>query len=273
MELSALIADALENEGFSVDRESFPMKARIGDEEYSIAIVKNQEEMEMLKHMEVSGKLLVISLEKDMEPFGDRFIDRDSLEKMVGSALISRLLGEKITKSDIISSFEDAFVENTEPVASVNPEIDVDSLSEDAFKTATELRPFYCYEFSVDDGENSEMGILLIDAVEGKVFRAKERMNPDMGEITIQRIEPAIGEDESMENAMDFLIKEHTREEEVVKEEGAVTVMEKKLIGIGKEDVHLKYLGMLYIPFLRIEGAEGIKAVDMSGITGRDLKE
>ena len=269
MELSALIADALEHEGFIVDRESFPMKAKIGDEEYSIAILRNKDELEMLKHMEVSGKILVISLEKDMEEFGDRFIDRDSLEKMVGSALISKLLGESVSKGDMISSFEDAFVDNPEPVASVNPKIDAEALSKDAFTTATELRPFYCYEFSVNDGKNSEMGILLVDSVEGNVFRAKERMNPDIGEVgTIQRIEPAIGEDESLDKAMDFLINEHTREEEVVKEEGAVTVMEKRLVGISKEDVNLKYLGVLYIPFLRIEGPEGTKAVDMSGITG-----
>ena len=271
MELSALIADALEHEGFTVDRESVPMKARMGDEEYSIAIVRSSEELEGLKQMEISGKLMVISLERGMESFGDMFIDRDSLERMVGSALISKLLGEKVSRGDIVSSFEDAFVESNEPVAAMDPSIDIDSMLRDSFSSAKELRPFYCYHFSVRDGENSEMGILLIDAVESSAYRAHKRITPDIGDMAaLPRIEPAISEDESKEKALDFLISQHTREEEIVKEEGDVTVMEKKLIGVSKDDITLNYLGMLYIPFLRVEGPEGIRTGDMSGITGEE---
>ena len=269
MDLTSLIADVLEYQGFVVDRESIPMKARKGEEEYSVIIIRNDEELRAFRHMEISGKILLISLKKDMESFGDIFIDRDTLEKMVGEHILSKLTGRRISRGGIIASFEDAFTEHREPIASEDPSLDLKELMEGAFSRSKELSPFYAYYFSVNDGENSETGIILLNAANGRIYRARAPIVCDAGELsTVPRKEPSISDDESAAMVRDFLVKEHTREEEVLKEDGAVTVMEKRLIGIGEEDVELRYLGMLYIPMLRIETTDGMVQVDLSGITG-----
>ncbi|GEM_PF-2858724 len=268
-ELVNIIADALETEGFIVSRDSLPMKVRKGDEEYTLIIISKRDEIGALSQMEFEGKVMVVSLLKDVEKVGDVFIGRESLESMVGRAVISRLTGERASRGGIISSFEDAFAEEKEPVASRKRYPEKEELAKDAFSVSEELLPFYAYYFSVDDEKNPENGIILVNAVDGSVSKAVNSFNPDTGELSsLQRIEPSISEEDSYEKAVKELVKEHTREIEVKKEEGAVTLMEKKVLGIEEEDVELRYLGILYIPFMKVEAPEGTSYIDLSGITG-----
>jgi hypothetical protein len=264
MELSALIADALEYRGFVVDSRDFPMKARKGDEIYTVVLLRSAEEKEPLQFMEISGKLLVISLESEIEPFGDEFWTPEEFERTVGRAVISKVMGEGRSPGSIINSFEDAFAESREPVAAERPPVNLEEELRDAFVSAKELRPYYVMSFSIE-GEDDD-GIILVDAVEARVHRAMEGIEVDNGEITATRMEPVISDSEAMEKAKEFLIKEHTREVEVVHEENNVTVMEKKVISIDEGQIDMHFLGIIYLPMMRIESQDGTHLVDLSGI-------
>ncbi len=268
MDLADLIKDVLNFHGFVVESDSMPIKARKGEEKYTVVLVKEAGEREIVEHMETEEKLLVISLTDSVKPIGDEFWDRKTFESMVGKAAINRAMGgEDRPRGSIIGSFEDAFVEHREPVASRKDIETFEGMIKDAFSSVQELHPYYTYHFDIDDTEHPDSGILLVGALEGDVFRALKGIKCDTGALSsVPRIEPRIADTESLDLAVEFLMKEHAREEDVVKEEGTVTVVEKRIVGIGRDKVHLRFLGITYVPILMVEGAEGMVKLDMSGI-------
>ncbi len=268
MDFVELIKEVLNFHGFVVESDTLPIKARKGGEQYTVMLVENPQERAMVEHMETEGKLLVISLSDSVKPIGDEFWDRGIFEGMVGRTILSRMVGgEESSRGTIIGSFEDAFVEHREPVAARRDIDDFRDVLQDAFSSIQELHPYYTYHFDIDDPECPDSGILLVSALEGDVFRALRGIKCDAGTLSsLPRIEPKITEAESLGLAVDFIIEEHTREEDIVKEEGTVTVVEKKIVGIDRDEVSVRFLGIIYVPILRIEGAEGVLEVDMSGI-------
>jgi len=267
MDLVELVKEVLNFKGFVIEYEGVPLRARKGDTDYTIVLIREPSEREFVEHMETDGKLLVISLDSSREKIGDEFWERKTFEKMLGRALLSKALGREKHGGTIIESFEGAFVEYKEPVASAKDGGIFEKEMEEAFSSSQELRPFYAYYFDVDDREEPESGILLVSAIDGRVYRAADRLVCDTGALSsLQRMEPIIGGGDAVEAAIDFLVGEHTREENVVKEEGTVTLMEKRVIVIERDKIGIKPFGMLYIPFLKLENPEGVKTEDMSGI-------
>ncbi len=266
MELLQLIKEVLDFNGFVIEYEGVPLLAKKGGNEYTIVIIKGPEERKLVEHMEAEGKLLVISLDDSVEKIGDEFWDREMLERMVGRALLSRAGDGEKPRGTIIDSFESAFTEHKEPVASAGIE-SFEHEIEDAFSSSKELHPFYTYYFDVKDSDYPESGIILVSAIDKKVFRAVDRITCDTGVLSsVPKMEPKIGERAALDAVIDLLVTEHTKEEDVVKEEGTVTVMEKRVTTIDREKIDTKLLGMLYIPFLKIESSEGTRIEDLSGI-------
>ena len=261
------MVNVLESEGFSVVSDTLPIKAARMGEEYTVIAVRNAEEVRTAEHLEVEGKLLVIALAPDIGEFGDIFWDIGTFERLAGRALLGSLLGEE-RPADIMSSFEDAFDGYREPVAAENPEGPLKKKMEDAFSSLLELNPFHAYSFSIESKDIRDAGILLVDAVEGCVYPAERPFvaSPDMG-AAAPRKEPLINSEEAEEKMVSYLMRKHTREVEEVKEGGAVTVLEKKLVGIDRADIRSAYLGMLYLPVRSLDTEEGGEAVDTSGIT------
>ncbi len=267
MDLRSLMVNVLESEGFSVISDAVPMKAVKMGEEYTVIAVRSTEEIKTAQHLEVEGRLLVIALAPDIEEFGDIFWDVGTFERLAGRAVLGSLLGEE-RPADIMSSFEDAFDEYREPVATENPEGTVKKDLESAFSSLLELNPFHAYSFSIESGDIRDAGIILIDAVEGGAYPAERPFSasPDMG-AAAPRKEPLIDAEEAKEKMVSYLLRKHTKEVEEVREGGAVTVLEKKLIGIDRADINSAYLGMLYLPVRSVDTDEGSEAVDTSGIT------
>lgn len=267
MDLLQLIKEVLDFNGFVIEYDGVPLMANKGGDKYTIVVIRDAREREFVEHMETERKLFVISLDDSVRDIGDIFWDRKMLETMIGRALLSRAVNGEKPGGTIIDSFESAFIEYKEPVASVRIESHEEDI-EDAFSSSQELHPFYTYYFDVKDSNYPDSGILLVSALDKKAFRAVDRLRCDASALSsVPRIEPKISESDARNAATDFLVGEHTKEEDVVKEEGTVTVMEKRVTSIDPNKIDVKLLGMLYVPFLNIENPEGTRIKDISGIT------
>ncbi len=262
MDLHDLVRKVLKYRGFSIISDSSTLIVRGTEGEYIVFVLRNYSEREAMERMEIEGKRLVISLEPAMEPLGELFWSREDFEMMLGSALLDEALGHELP-SDVISSFEDAFIENREPVARY-----ISIEEDDGMTSISELIPFHAISYSVEWKDVVDAGVILVDAVDGSPYIARSPFIATSEEPVEQRREPEISAENSLSAALEHLMSVHSTEVENKIETGAVTVVEKKRIGPSSDDIHTSYMGLVYIPTVFMENEEGTVAVDASGIMG-----
>ncbi len=263
MELPELVRKALEHRGFTVVSDSLALVVRGVEDEYVVVLTDNENP----PPLEVEGKKLVIALEEGAEPQGDIFWSREDLEAFIGQALLNEALGKK-SPVETISSFEEAFAEQNEPVARELPLHKLGDDVSEAVVSINEIIPFHVIYFSLESGDITDAGIILIDAVDGEAFMAKKPLFIEQGIPGERSKEPEISAERAEELAIDHIIAAHTKEVEDTEDMGPVTVVEKKTISPLRENVSSRYLGLLHIPVVLIEREEGTLAVDASGIIG-----
>ena len=263
MDLRELVKKALEYRGFTVVTDSVELIVQGSGGEYLVFLAG--ENGPSPEDVRVEGKMMVISLDYEMEPAGDLFWSREDFERTIGMMMLDEAIGALLP--DVASSFEEALAGGGEPVAEELPGSSLDSDLESALTEARELVPFHAISFSMD-GHRKQSGIIVVDAVDGTPYLALRPLIPAL-EPEGKRREPFVSGEKASELGIEFLIAQNTEEmEERVEMEGAVTVVEKKIISPSKQDIDYRYLGLFYIPVLLLENEDGTLAIDASGITG-----
>ena len=265
MEVPELVRKALEYRGFTVVSDSVMLVVRGVDGEY-VVLLKHENDTPPIQ---IEGKKLVISLVDDAEPEGDIFWSRADFEAYIGQALLSEALGAE-NPVDLISSFEEAFTDNSEPIAARLPDSDVLGEEDGVIASIKETLPFHAIYFSLESDGATDAGIILVDATDGVPYRAGESLlsGREMTELGEERKEPTISPENANDIAIDYIVSLHSREVESTEEMGSVTVVEKKIIGPSLSDISSRYLGIIHIPVLVLEKEDLTEVIDASGIIG-----
>ena len=264
MDLRELVRKTLEYRGFTVVSDSDALIVQGSGGEY-LVFLAGEGSGPSPQDVSVEGKMMVIALDYDVEPAGDLFWSREDFERTIGMMMLDELLGDMLP--DVVSSFEEALAGGGEPVADELPRSSLGREVGSALIEVRELVPFHAISFSMNR-ERKQSGIIVVDAVDGTPYLASHPLIPVL-DPEGKRREPVISGNEASEAGIEFLIEQNTREvEETMEMEGAVTVVEKKLIAPAREDIDYSYLGLFYIPVLFLENEDGTLAIDASGIAG-----
>ncbi|MEM2979319.1 MAG: hypothetical protein QW083_02705, partial [Methanomassiliicoccales archaeon] len=73
-----------------------------------------------------------------------------------------------------------------------------------------------------------------------------------------KRLEPTFDADEARNLVKSEVIKIHTHEQEIIRDTGQITIVEKKTVSPSPEDVLIKDMGIFYIPIWCVEGIHGV---------------
>ncbi|MFP4546419.1 MAG: hypothetical protein ACLFPN_06180, partial [Methanomassiliicoccales archaeon] len=86
-----------------------------------------------------------------------------------------------------------------------------------------------------------------------------------------QRMEPMIDSEEASRLVREEVVRVHTYERELIREEGHATVMERKTLSPSSEEVSLRPEGIFYLPIWCVEGVHGVMIINAG--TGKIISE
>jgi hypothetical protein len=220
--------------------------------------------------------------------------DREAIEHEIGRTRVEKILGEEnhglldeISADDYpqMVSQEELEMMDVAEVGEriIRPVIGIDDIKEisrqtvGGFRHRLELVPHFVFEYRCKlevNGEEmvSKSGMLAVNALTRKVEVWKEEFDTVYAiELNHRRLEPMIDIDEAREAVQEEVISLHTYEKELIKDDGKVTVMEKKVLSPNPEDVVLAGNGLFYLPVWCIEGVHGVMIINAG--TGKIISE
>lgn len=220
--------------------------------------------------------------------------DREAIEHEIGRTRVEKILGEEnhglldeISADDYpqLVSQEELELMDVAEVGEriIRPVIGIDDIKEisrqtvGGFRHRLELVPHYVFEYRCRldvNGEEmvSKNGTLAVNALTRKVEVWKEDFDTVYAiELNHRRLEPMIDIDEARGAVQEEIINIHTYEKELIKDDGKVTVMEKKVLSPRPEDVVLAGKGLFYLPVWCIEGVHGVMIINAG--TGKIISE
>ncbi len=220
--------------------------------------------------------------------------DREAIEHEIGRVHIEMIMGEKdhglvdefgaddypkmVTAEDLDKATDQDFGEKI-----VKPIIEMDDVKQIAAQTVAgflhrlELVPHYVFKYKaplyIDENKlGIETGLLAVNALTHKVDAWPTDLDIVFSlELTHKRLEPLIDIEEAKNLVMQEVMKRHTFERDIVKEENHVTVTEKKLVSPKSDAIELEGLGIFYLPIWCIEGVKGVMILNAS--TGKIISE
>lgn len=220
--------------------------------------------------------------------------DREAIEHEIGRVHIENIMGEKdhglvdefgaddypkmVTAEDLDKATDQDFGEKI-----VKPIIEMDDVKQIAAQTVAgflhrlELVPHYVFKYKaplyIDENRlGIETGLLAVNALTHKVDAWPTDLDIVFSlELTHKRLEPLIDIDEAKNLVMQEVMKRHTFERDIVKEENHVTVTEKKMVSPKSDSIELEGLGIFYLPIWCIEGVKGVMILNAS--TGKIISE
>ena len=220
--------------------------------------------------------------------------DREAIEHEIGRVHIEKIVGEKdhglvdefgaddyprmVTAEDLDKAADQDFGEKI-----IKPVVDLDDVKQIASQTVAgfrhrlELVPHYVFNYKaplyIDDIRlGVETGLLAVNALTQKVDAWPADLDIVFSlELTHKRLEPLIDTEEARALVMQEVMKRHTFERDIVKEEDHVTMTEKKLVSPKSDSIELAEVGIFYLPIWCIEGVKGVMVLNAS--TGKIISE
>ena len=144
----------------------------------------------------------------------------------------------------------------------------------EGYRYALRLVPFYVTPYRVrvlsahgDPGPTSDH-LIAVNGLTGhaEVWEAGEREVTDALEISSQRLEPELTEEQSRAIAEEAVRKRHTVSVDHSEQHGGTLVIERRRVPPGPEDLRLGPTVLLHVPYWYVEGPEGRIVLD--AVTG-----
>ncbi len=220
--------------------------------------------------------------------------DREAIEHEIGRTRVESIVGEKdhglideLSADDypkMVSPEELEDLEYTDLGEQiVKPVIDMSDVKQisrqtvGGFRHMLELVPYYVFDYSCAlyaEGKEmgAEEGTLSVNALTSKIEEwNKSHELVHSLELNHKRLEPIIDTEEAGTLLRGEVVQRHTYERELIREDGHVTVMEKKKLSPRGEEVHLEPRGIFYLPIWCVEGVHGVMIVNAG--TGKIISE
>jgi hypothetical protein len=302
--LRAVISEILQSRDFQIsDRDGFLAGKRKEVEVVFLLLVDRDDKAfsDFMDHFkEFKGKRVIATLlplpDALLSKLDDRtFVwDREAIEHEIGRVHIEKIVGEKdhglmdefgaddypkmVTAEDLDKAADQDFGEKI-----VKPIVDVEDVKQIAAQTVAgfrhrlELVPHYVFSYKaplyIDDNKlGVETGLLAVNGLTHKVDSWPADLNIVFSlEMTHKRLEPLIDTEEARNLVMQEVVKRHTFERDIVKEENHVTMTEKKTVSPKSDSIELTDMGVFYLPIWCIEGVKGVMILNAS--TGKIISE
>lgn len=302
--LRVLVTDILRERDFKVTEQDVYLLARKGDVEVAVCLIGAGEERLLPafldKYKRFKGKRLVVSMVPVPEIPPDKLDpnlviwDREALEHEIGRTHLEKMLGDRdhglvdelvaddypkmMTQADL-SRLDGAEVGER----IIRPTIDSRDVKEIGMRTVggyrqrLELVPYYvmdytCPLYSGREVVGEEGGRLAVNALTKKVEPWSDNLEVVYSlEAGHRKAEPAFGRDLAEELARKEVLRLHTVEREVVRDEGHVTMTERRKVAPRPDDIHLDGKGIFYLPVWCVEGIHGVMIINAG--TGKIVSE
>jgi hypothetical protein len=301
--LKALVTEILESREFQVQERDGFLLARKGEVEVALCLLGAGDDKLLTfldRFRDFSGKKVIVSLgaipEIPPERLDSRvvFWDREAVEHEIGRTHLERLVGDKdhglvdeLVADDYPRMVSEADLQRLQGAEVgeriIRPTIDIQDVKEIGMRTVggfrhrLELVPYYLFDYSCDlylDGEKigTEKGRLSINGLTKKAERWGENLDVVYAlEQGHRRLEPGIDVEAARNAARQEVLRLHTSEREVVRDQSHVTVKEKKKVAPREQDVVLQPQGIYYLPVWCVEGVHGVMIINAG--TGKIVSE
>ena len=302
--LRAVISEILQSRDFQVsDRDGF-LAGKRKDVEVIFLLLVDQDDKAFSDFIErfkdFKGKRVIATLLPLPEALLSKvdestFVwDREAIEHEIGRVHIEKIVGEKdhglmdefgaddypkmVTAEDLDMAADQDFGEKI-----IKPIVDVEDVKQIAAQTVAgfrhrlELVPHYVFSYKaplyIDDGKlGVETGLLAVNGLTHKVDSWPSDLDVVFSlEVTHKRLEPLIDTEEARNLVMQEVVRRHTFERDIVKEENHVTMTEKKTVSPKADSIELSDMGIFYLPIWCIEGVKGVMILNAS--TGKIISE
>ncbi len=302
--LKRVVSEILFSRDFEVWEEDDHLFARKGDTNVVFCLLPEYDEEEAGRFLEefkdFQGSKIIATLNSRSEASqrsteSRMFIwDRGAIEHEIGRTRIEKILGEEdhglldeLSADDYPRMVSQEELEKMD-VAEVGeriirPVIDIDDVKEisrqtiGGFRHRLELVPHYVFEYRCQldvNGEEriSKNGLLAVNALTRNVEPWHENFDTVFAiEINHRRLEPMIDVEDAREAIREEVIRIHTYEKELIRDDGKVTVMEKRSLAPAPDDVTLVGQGLFYLPVWCVEGVHGVMIINAG--TGKIISE
>jgi len=298
------VTEVLQSRGFKVAEQEPFLLAKKGEVEVAICLIGAGEERLLPafldKFKRFKGTKLIVSLvpvpEIPPEKLDGNVIvwDREALAHEIGRTHLERLVGDRddglvdelvaddypklMTQADL-GKLEGAEVGER----IIRPTVDSRDVKEIGMRTVggyrqkLELVPYYVFDFSCplyigDELVGEEKGRLGVNALTKRVEPWNEMLEVVYSlEQDHRKAKPTFDEQVAIDLAKKEVVRLHSGEREVVRDEGQVTITEKKKVAPRPDDVHLESKGIFYLPIWCVEGIHGVMIINAG--TGKIVSE
>jgi len=290
--LSSVIIEILKSREFEVTEKGDRLFGKKGTNEVVFLLLEGTDDETKIRSFlnefkNFKGKRVIVSLQPISESSAallDQSVtywDREAVAREIGRTRIERVLGEhdhglideliaddypKIIAPEVLEEMQGT--ELSERI--VKPVIDISDVKEisrqtvGGFRYRLELVPYFVYQYSCDlyidkIKVGSERGHLSVNALTGKVEPWNENVDIVLTlEHAYKRLEPMLEVEEAKKLVKSEVVRIHTHEQEIIRDTGQVTIVEKKTVSPNPDEVVVKELGVFYIPIWCVEGIHGV---------------
>ncbi len=302
--LKAVVSEILQFRDFQISDQDGYLMARRKDAEAAFCLLSSPDKAAVdafsATFREFEGRKIVATLGILPTAFIDSIDssivvwDREALEHEIGRTRIEKIVGErdhglvdeliaddypKTVTPEQLEKIQDAGLGEriVRPIIEISDVKEISRQTVSGFRHRLELVPHYVYSYTCDlymDGNKlaSEKGTLSVNALTRRVENWNETLEIVYAlELNHRRLEPALDAGDAKKLSKQAIVRMHSYEKEIIREEGHVTVMEKKKVAPKEEEVKLEDKGIFYIPVWCVEGVHGVMIINAS--TGKVVSE
>lgn len=302
--LKALVTDILLGRDFKVTERDGYLMARKGEVEAAFCLISAGEERLLPAYLDrfrdFRGKKVIVSLvplpEIPPENLDSSMViwDREALEREVGRMHLETLVGDRDRGlvDDLVADDYPKLVraEELERMQAtdlgeriIRPTIDIRDVKEigvrtvGGFRHRLELVPHFAFNYTCDlfmDNAmvGTERGRLSVNALTKKVEAWPENLDVVYAlEQGHRRLDPTVDKEAAKKLVKQEVVRRHTLEKEIVRDQGHVMVTEKRRLAPRQDDIILEDLGLYYLPIWCVEGIHGVMIINAG--TGKIISE
>ncbi len=302
--MKAVVLEILQSRDFEVSEQDGYLIAKKKDAEVAFCLLPSPDKATVdcfasyLKDFQ--GKKIVATLGVLPTSFLDSIDptvlvwDREALEHEIGRTRIEKIVGERdhglvdeliaddyprtITPEQLEKIQDTGLGERiVRPIIEISDVKEISRQTVSGFRHRLELVPHYVYGYTCDlymDGNRvaSEKGTLSVNGLTQRVENWNERSEIVYAlELNHRRLEPTLDSGDAKKLSKQAIVRMHSYDKEIIREEGHVTVMERKKVAPKEEEVKLDDMGIFYIPIWCVEGVHGVMIINAS--TGKIVSE
>ncbi|MDD1767731.1 MAG: hypothetical protein LUQ27_04095 [Methanomassiliicoccales archaeon] len=302
--LTAVITEILEARDFAVSELDGYLIGKKGESEVAFCLISQEDDRSVKAFLQAfkdfKGRKVIATLKGLPDSFSQAldagvFVwDREAIEREIGRTRIEKIVGEhdhglvdelmaddypKVVSPEELENVQTAEVGEriVKPTITMNDVREISRQTVGGFRYRLELVPFYVYAYSCDlYVENkkigSESGQLSVNALTKKVEKWDDRVEIVFAlDQSCRRLEPMLDAEEAKGLVRDEVVRVYSYEREIIRDNGQVTVVEKKKVSPRAEDVRLEGQGIFYSSIWCVEGIHGVMIVNAG--TGKIISE